>query len=239
VQSIAYILPIVGIDAEELRRREHIANELTTANVEVIQTEGGPASIESEVEHEWSVPWIGETIRRHEADFDAFVVGCFGDPGVATARELTDTPVVGPSAATFHTAAQISNRFSCLTIRETPVSKQRQVHREHLTSRVASVRTVDIGVLDVDHDPGATVERMIDEATAAVVEDGAEAVVPGCMSLAYMQVHNEISAEVGVPFLDPLAISLETATTWARQGIRHSSVTYPPFDDARYETLFD
>jgi allantoin racemase len=80
---------------------------------------------------------------------------------------------------------------------------------------------------------------MIDQATAAVAEDGAEAVVPGCMSLAYMQVHDKVAAELGVPFLDPLAISLETATMWARHGIQHSPITYPSFDCARYQTLFD
>ena len=237
--SVAYLVPGTGLKAEELERRERIANDLTAADISILEADRGPMAIESEVEHEWCVPGVLELIAEHEADYDAFVIGCFGDPGIEAARELTDRPVVGPAASTFHTAAQIADQFSCLTIRSTPASKRRQIHRDHLSSQLSSVRVVDLGVLDIDHSSDAIVDEMIDEATAAVEDDGAEAVVPGCMSLAFMQVHNDIASELGVPFLDPATISLETATMWGRHGIQHSRLSYPSFDDSRYETLFD
>lgn len=237
--SIAYLIPGVGLDAAELDRREAIANDLTAADVDVIDAAEGPLSIESEVEHEWSVRSLLRLLREHESAYDGFVVGCFGDPGVSAARELVEKPVVGPAASTFHTAAQLADRFSCLTIRSTPASKRRQIFAEHLDSRLASVRVVEQGVLDVNHDSEMVRQKMVREAEAAVTEDGAEAVVPGCMSLAFMQIHDQVAAELGVPFLDPVRISLETAAMWANHGLTHSRRTYPKFSEDREQTLFD
>lgn len=237
--SVAYLSPITGIDEDELRRRERISNELTTADVDVLSATDGPLSIESEVEHEMAVESLLRLLDEHGNRFDAFVVGCFGDPGVEAMRELTTKPIVGPGAATFHTAAMIAERFSCLSIRDATASKHRQIHDNHLTSRLASVRTVESGVLDVDHGSETVVDEMVEAATAAVEEDGAEAIIPGCMSLAYMQVHDDIADELGVPFLDPVAVSLETASTWARHDITHSPVTYPPFDESERAIPFE
>ena len=237
--DIAYLVPGRGLDAAELDRREGIANELTDATVNVVAADDGPLSIESEVEHEWSVQSLLGLLRETEDDYDGFVIGCFGDPGLAAAREFVDKPVVVPASATFHTAAQLSDRFSCLTIRSTPASKRRQIFADGLGPRLASVRVVEQGVLDVDHEDDSVVRKMVREAEAAVEEDGAESVIPGCMSLAFMQVHDRVAADLGVPFLDPVRISLGTAAMWAEQGLMHSRRTYPAFSEERAAGLFE
>lgn len=237
--DIAYLVPGKGLDAAELDRRESIANDLVGANVDVVDSSEGVLSIESEVEHEWCVQSLLRLLRTHEDDYDGFVIGCFGDPGLAAARELVDKPVVGPASSTFHTAAQIADQFSCLTIRSTPASKRRQIFADHLDSRLASVRVVEQGVLDVDHEDDSVVRKMAREAEATVAEDGAEAVIPGCMSLAFMQVHDSVAADLGVPFLDPVRISLGTAAMWAEQDITHSRLTYPAFSEERAAGLFE
>ncbi len=237
--SIAYLVPGDGLADEELSRREGIANELVRADVSVIAADRGPKSIESEVEHEWSVEGSLELIREHEDDFDAFVIGCFGDPGVTAARELTDTPVVGPAASTFHTASQISDRFTCLTVRDTPASKRRQIRATHLDSQLASVRVVETSVEEINTEGAGLVDQMIDASRLAVEEDGAESVIPGCMSLAFMRAHEDVQSAISIPVLDPASISLETAEMWARHDIQPSRLSYPKFDDSQYETLFD
>lgn len=239
MQSLAYLVPGRGLEERELNRREHIANDIVRSDVSVIAADRGPKSIESEVEHEWSITGMLELIREHESEFDAFVIGCFGDPGISAARELTDTPVVGPAAATFHTAAQVSDRFTCLTVRETPASKRRQIRATHLDSQLASVRVVNTTVEEINSEEADLVRRMIKAGRDAVDEDGAESLIPGCMSLAFMQAHGEVQSELPVPVLDPATISLETAEMWARHDIRPSRVSYPKFDQSRYATLFD
>lgn len=237
--DLAYLIPGRGLDEAELDRREDIANDLTDAAVSVVDADDGPLSIESEVEHEWCIQSLLSLLRANRDNYDGFVIGCFGDPGLAAAREFVDKPVVGPASATFHTAAQLSDQFSCLTIRSTPASKRRQIFADHLSSRLSSVRVVEQGVLDVSHESPEATQKMRREAEAAVKEDGAESVIPGCMSLAFMQVHDRIAEDLGVPFLDPVRISLGTAAMWADQGLRHSRVTYPTFSEEREVSLFE
>lgn len=236
--TLAYLVPGVGLDDEELERRERIANDLVSDDVRIIEAGEGPLSIESSVEEEWSTVGVMKLVAEHEDRFDAFVIGCFGDPGMAAARELTDVPVVGPAAASFHTAAQLADRFSCITILEsTQPFTRRLVHEYGLGDRLASVPVVEAPVLEIDHSSDALVEDMIAAGRAAVEEDGAEALVPGCMSLSFMQVHDEIAAELGVPFVDPVTVGLETASTWARHGITHSRETFPEADRSKLDGL--
>lgn len=238
--ELAYLVPGVGLDDEELNRREGIANGLVAAEVTVLEAEEGPVSIESHVEEEWCIPGLMRLIDQHADDFDGFVIGCFGDPGLAAVRELTEKPIVGPAAASFHTAAQLSDQFSCLTILDStkPMARS-QFHEYGLGRYLASVRVVDAPVLGIDHGSGGLVEDMIEVGLEAVEEDDAEALVPGCMSLSFMQAHEDVADAVGVPFIDPVTVGLETAATWARHGITHSSVTYPAANRDKLDALLE
>lgn len=228
--AIAYLVPGSGMAEAEQDRRERIANDLTPsdATVDVRATDTGPTSIESGVEEAWSV--VGAMTEAYDLqdDYDALVIGCFGDPGLRSLRELLDIPVVGPAESTFYTAAQVAHRFGWLTILEPTVPLSHEQAEEYgLGDRCVSVRSVDAPVESIDHDADELVERMVAVGRTAVEEDGAEALFPGCMSLSFAQRHEEIQERIGVPFLDPATIALEQACTWARQGIVQSSRTYP------------
>ncbi|MFB6187300.1 MAG: aspartate/glutamate racemase family protein [Halobacteriaceae archaeon] len=190
--------------------------------------DSGPQSIESTIEEEWSVSGLARLVDQYEADFDAFVIGCFGDPGLASLRELTTTPVVGPAESSFHTAAQLAETFACLDILDATVPQTHRMLREYGLQDFVSVRVVDAPVSDIDHDSSELVERMIAVSKTAIEEDGADAIVPGCMSLAFMQADDTIKQELGVPFIDPVAISLNTAATWANLDLSHSKRSYHP-----------
>ncbi|WP_232700631.1 aspartate/glutamate racemase family protein [Halobacterium wangiae] len=237
--SIAYLVPGTGLPDEEKQRRETVANDLVPADVSVIAAEDGPKSIESTIEEEWAVTGLARLVDRHEDEFDGFVIGCFGDPGLASLRELTRTPVVGPAETAFHTAAQVADTFACLDILDATEPQTHRMLREYGLSDRASVRVVDAPVGDIDHDSSDLIDRMIRIGRVAVEEDGADALVPGCMSLAFMQAGDEIGEELGVPFVDPVAISLETATTWARHGLTHSPTTYHPAPREKLGGLLD
>jgi allantoin racemase len=232
--EVAYLVPGVGLPDEERARRERVANDLTTGSVTVVETTApGPSSIESGVEEAWAAVSAARSGYELREEFDAIVIGCFGDPGLRALRELVDIPVVGPAQATFYTAAQVADRFGWLTILDStlPMSHE-QAHEYGLADRCVSVRSVDAPVESIDHDSDDLVDRMVEVGRAAVEEDGAEALFPGCMSLSFAQRHDEIRDRVGVPFLDPAGIALEQATTWARHGLRQSRRTYPeaPFE---------
>jgi len=236
--SVAYLVPGTAVAGEERERRERVANGLVSANVSVVTADSGPPGIESVVEEAWAVP---ETLRKaHEIEdeYDAIVLGCFGDPGLRALRELVSVPVVGPAEATLHTAAQVADRFGWLTILDRTVPMCRELLDLHgLADRCAGVRSVDAAVEDIEGDADGLVDRMVAVGRAAVEEDGAEALFPGCMSLAFAQRHGDVTDELGVPFLDPLSLSLEQAGSWARHGVTQSERSYPAPDFDRLTDL--
>lgn len=242
MESVAYLVSSRGHGDDELARREQIANNLVPADVSMIPVDdgNGPQSVESTVEEQWAAGGLLQLIERHEDEFDAFFVGCFGEPGLKAARELANIPVVGSASATFHTAAQVADQFSCLTILDaTAPMARRQVHEMGLADQLASVRVVKAPVLDIDHDSDELAEQMTAVGRAAVDKDGAEALVPGCMSLAFARIHEQIADDLSVPFLDPVTIGLETAALWARQGITQSPAVYPSPNRDKLTALFD
>lgn len=227
--AIAYLVPGVGLPEEEQQRRERVANTLVRGDVTVVESDGpGPTSIESTVEEYWCVVGTLRKLWEVREEYDAVVIGCFGDPGLRAARELVELPVVGPAEVTIHTAAQVGDRYGWLTILEETVPTSRELaHAYGLGEECAAVYSVDAPVESIDHDSGELVDRMIRTGRRAVEEADAEVLFPGCMSLAFMQVHDEIESALPVPFLDPATLALETAEMWARHGIAQSPATYP------------
>src|SRR5436305_14418620 len=74
-----------------------VAQAAARPGTEIVTTqpERGPLTIESYYDEYLAIPGILEEIIRDEAQFDAFIVACWGDPGVDAARELTTKPVIG------------------------------------------------------------------------------------------------------------------------------------------------
>ena len=137
---------------EELVRREAFLQKAAFAGVEAVvrETENGPASVESSAEEYLSVPGILEAAPRLEAEgFDAIIIGCFGDPGLAPTRELVNIPVVGPGQAGALAAAQLGQRFAIITVVEEVIPAiRRQMRGYGLESLVADIRAVDVPVLE-------------------------------------------------------------------------------------------
>ncbi|HEY9646042.1 MAG TPA: aspartate/glutamate racemase family protein, partial [Chroococcidiopsis sp.] len=49
----------------------------------------GPVSIESYYDEYLAIPQVLAEVQRDEADFDGFVLACWGDPGADGVREIT------------------------------------------------------------------------------------------------------------------------------------------------------
>ena len=73
----------------------------------------GPAAIESHYDEALAVPGLLAAIRAHPAD--AYILACFGDPGLDAAREIAPGPVVGIAEAAMRTATYLTRSFSIVT----------------------------------------------------------------------------------------------------------------------------
>jgi allantoin racemase len=227
---ILYLVPgalSASRGAEELERRRTALQAWASPGIEVgiAENAGGPSSIESAYEEYLSVPGSLEVAAKAQDDgYDAIVLGCFGDPGLDGFRELVRVPVVGPCEAAMHAACQLGRRFGIVTVLDWVVAPLHVLARiAGLDSRVAAIEPVDIPVLELGADSYEAVLGGSRRAMAA----GADTLVLGCMSMAFLGVAERLSAELGVPVVNPARSALKTAELFVGSGLTHSPRAFP------------
>jgi allantoin racemase len=97
--KILWIVPITGPDDDEVKRREESLRDYLFPGTEVVfrKVKSGTESIESRVDEIYAtLPVLKEALIGEQEGFDACVIACAGDAGVAQAKELLTIPVVGP-----------------------------------------------------------------------------------------------------------------------------------------------
>lgn len=213
---ICYLLPGIGLGADEKARREARLNEIAARGTEVVvdQVADGPRSIENAVDEYAAMPEVLAFIRARQADFDGFIIGCAGDSGLEGAREQSRKPVVGPGESSLLLGACGDRRFSMVTISaERARIKRRMVREAGLDpNRLVSSHTLDIPVLELYADPDRTEARLAAIAREAR-ERGAETLILGCMSVAFMERErlSAIREAAGMPLVNPIVTAVKMA----------------------------
>ncbi len=238
--DILYLVPGV-MDAREVRRRERVANTFVSPDnhVDVKSVDSGPISIESAVEEEMSVPGVLHGLLSYQRHYNAAVLGCFGDPGLRAARELVKIPVIGPAESSIFFSQQIGDRFGVLVAlkRDIPTTRS-MVAGYEMSHKLAAIQPLSIPVLDLARNEAKT-KRELTKAARLAESDGAECLILGCMSLAYMLADELVKETANIPILNPAKIAIKTAEAFAQLRMRHSPKTYPPADyDKLRETIF-
>lgn len=230
--AIPGALSKTALGRDEVLRREKVLSSWSAVDVDVAVRDvpTGPASIESAYEEYLSVAPTAALLRDAEEEgFDAAVLGCFGDPGLDALREITTRmPVVGPGEAAFHLACMLGDRFGIVTVAWGVVSPLRHlVARSGLSERLAGIVVAETSVLDVTGHRDAMVEAVAAQGRTLIEQRGADVLVLGCMSLAFLDITSQLEAELGVPVVNPARVGLHTAEMLARAQLRHSKGTYP------------
>jgi len=227
---IRIITPIV---TEGVRTLDDIES-LQSDDLRVSQTliDIGPASIESEFDGALSVPGLlARAIEAEQEGVDALVIDCMGDPGLKAAREVLSIPILGPSETSMHIAAMLAGRFSLITVLESVRPMLSDLAKIYgVSERLASIRVVDIPVLEIGADLGRLNAALAHQAAEAVAHDGADAIVLGCTG--FFGCAEFIAAELAarglsVPVIDPIPATVLTAAALVRAGLTHSKRTYP------------
>jgi allantoin racemase len=177
------------------------------------QPSSGTPSVESHVDEAVATLGVVEQVRAGEADqVDGYVIACFGDTGIAAAREVAVGPVVGMTEAALYTAALIAPVFSIVTLpMRTRVFAERVLWQAGLERRCPSIRTIDIDVLDCEDEAADVFEPFIAEAKRAITEDHAEAIILGCAGLQPLVARLE--AALGVPVIEGVAAAVKLVET--------------------------
>lgn len=202
---------------------------LTVSATQILK---GPASIESEYEGAMAAPETVRMIIEAEREgVDACVIDCMGDPGLKPARETVSIPVLGPCNTAMHIAAMLGHKFSVVTIVNRLIPQfENAAALAGLSSRMASVRSVEIPVLELETDMERTRKILIDEAQKAVEKDGAHAIIFGCTGLfgCAADVREGLLARgIDVPVIDPIPTAVNIAAALVRSNLSQSVRTYP------------
>ena len=172
----------------------------------------GPESVETAEAYAEVEPLIIELVKGIHAGYDAVIVNCFLDPGVAKLRKiLNNKVVVGPCEASLSLARNLSDKVAVVTVGgdvETLGLIKERIKSLGFENVVVGVKGISLRVIELDRDREVTLRHLVNEAAKAVSE-GADVIVLGCTGLAGMA--REVSDAVGVPVIDPAWSALKIA----------------------------
>ena len=177
----------------------------------------GPPGIQSQRDVDFVVPHL---CRRIAADnqSDAFVIACFSDPGLHSARETTDRPVLGISEVGMTTALNLGQRVGVIAVLNQSIPRHTRYFRAMgISERIAGEVAVDLPVVELS-DEAKTGARMLAVGRALKDEHGADVLVMGCAGMARYRA--PLEAELGVPVIDPPQAAVGLAIALVRLGLR-------------------
>lgn len=200
---ILWINPIgTGVFDEPIRELIDREKRLETT-VNVVSLSRGPQHLEYHYYEALVLADVLHSVKRAEKEgYDAAVIGCFYDPGLREAKEITERLVVtAPCEATLHIAASLGHRFSIIVGRKKCIPKMHEnVVNYGFGSRLASFKSVDLGVHEFHKKPAETARRMRAAAKDAVENDLAEVIILGCTI--QFGFYKELQEELGIPVID-------------------------------------
>jgi allantoin racemase len=208
---------MTGLIAEAARAAAGPGTEILAAT-----SPAGPVSIEGHYDEAVSVIGLLEEVRKGEAEgCDAYVIACFGDPGLLAAREIAAGPVLGIAEAAMHAASFVATGFSVVTtLGRTRIIAEHLVRNYGMEHHCRRVRATELPVLELEN-PASDARRLItEECRRALQEDGSGAIVLGCAGMADLAAH--IAREIGVPVIDGVAAAVKLAEALVGLGLRTS-----------------
>ncbi len=192
------------------------AVKFPNTEIVTVQPQSGPESIESFYDEYLAIPGILEQIIL-DTDSDAFILACWGDPGIEAAREITAKPVVGIAEASLYVANMVAAKWSVVTtLHRVRDMVEKTIQKTGLTERCASVRTTKLSVLDTEQDRTATLNVLIEASQLAIQDDGAEAICLGCAGMSGLE--QQLEDYLGVPVIDAVAAAVKMAESLVSLG---------------------
>jgi Asp/Glu/hydantoin racemase len=167
----------------------------------------GPFGIESQRDSDSVVMPLARLVEAR-SDASAFVIACYSDPGLDVCRSVARAPVYGIQESGVATALARVDLFGVIAIAEASILRHRRaMRRMGVLDRLAGERALGVSV-DESARGAQTFDRLTDVG-AALIGDGAQALVLGCAGMA---VHRAgLERRLGVPVIDPTQAAVAMA----------------------------
>jgi allantoin racemase len=185
---------------------DHIAQEFSNEEFKILTVHPAEGPITIDDFYDDSIATIGvlnEISKGIREQYDGYVIACAFDPGLYAARQLSEVPVIGIFEASILLSCTLGYKFSVLTLTKKAVSVvEEQIKRYGFEDRLASIRTTDLTVLQVEDDSEMTIKRLMEEGKRAIEEDQADVLILGCAGMVGLD--QKLERELGVPVIDPV-----------------------------------
>ena len=169
----------------------------------------GPPGIESQHDSDSMIEPLCRSIAAQDNAASAFVIACFSDPGLHSAREATAKPVLGIAECGILTALTLGHRFGVISILAKSVPRHlRYIGAMGVKDRLAADLPVGLGVVELA-DERATMSRMKDVGTRLRDAHGADVLVMGCAGMA--RYRDELEDAVRLPVVEPTQAAVTMA----------------------------
>lgn len=152
---------------------------------------------------------LREAIKAERNGYDAFIIGCFYDPALREAREVTRIVVTGPGESSIFLASLLGNKFSIIVGRRKWIPlMEENVIKYGMRDKLTSFKHIGLGVHDLHKDEEETKRRTVQAAKEAI-DEGAEVIILGCT--VFFGFYRELQSTLGVPVIDPVIAALKVA----------------------------
>ena len=178
------------------------------ADIDCCTIEDGPFGIESDDDVAAVVPLIVNRVRSCP-DYDAYVIACYSDPGLAECRAVTTRAVRGMQESAIEAAMSCGGKFGVLALSDQSIAR----HLDYIDTlgcrdRLAGELPLGITVDQSANDP-ETLEKVVESGRRLVDEFGAEAVILGCAGMA--GVREPAQKKLPVPLIEPAQAAVSLA----------------------------
>ena len=223
---------------------EALARRVARPGTEIyaVSPKSGPDSIECYVDEYLAIPGVIKEVINgdREEGADAFIIACFGDPGLQAAREVTKKPVLGIAESAITAAKFIAPYFSIVSV----LNRSRKVTEDLVSNYGAekfcrSVRSTGLSVLEFGSNRRKGLEALAKQSERAIKEDGAECILLGCAG--FVDFVEELKERLGVPVLDGVMPAVKFAEAMVDMGLKTSKVStwsYPENKEIKGFNMF-
>lgn len=228
--KIMMINPDYGMTGEEMEERvaalQCCAGEDIRLSMDCLHE--NHVTIDSAMDVILAGPEIVSMAQRAEQEgYDAVVLYCFSDPAADACREAVRIPVIGGGQASYLTALTISRQFGLLVTDPGRIPEKKLFAGQAgiLSDRVCSLRAVDLEGRGIREDREHTLNCLEKTGRWMVEEDGAQAVILGCLS--FLGFAKALEERLSVPVIDAAMAAVALAAAAVRQGLHTGKHAFP------------
>jgi len=177
--------------------------------IDCVTLKEGPPGIETQQHVDGVVAPMLRLVREKDAEYAAFVIACYSDPGLHSVRESTRKPVLGISECGILTALTLGQRFGVIAILQQSIARHlRYVGALGVTERLAAELPVGLPVVELSNEE-KTFGRMVAVGKTLREQHGADVVIMGCAGMA--RYRKPLQDAIGIPVVEPTQAAVTMA----------------------------